>query len=138
MDAKAMQLLGTKHTMVVHGLDGIDEISVCGPTRVSEIRDGQLLSYDIRPELYFEDLAQREDIMGGDPDVNVGITRNILAGKEHGPKRNIVLLNAAAALTLAGKADDLHKGVKLAAEAIDSGAAEAKLYAMMEFINNNS
>lgn len=137
MYAKAMQLLGTKRTMVVHGLDGIDEISVCGPTRVSEIKDGQLLSYDIRPELYFEDVAQPDDIRGGDPDVNAGITRAILAGKEHGPKRNIVLLNAAAALMISNKADDLRQGIKLAAEALDSGAAEAKLYAMMEFINNN-
>lgn len=138
MYAKAMQLLGTKRTMAVHGLDGIDEISVCAPTRVSEIKDSQLLSYDIRPELYFGEVAKREDLQGGPPDVNAGITRNILAGKEHGPRRNIVLLNAAAALTLADKAKDLHEGIKLAAEAIDSGAAADKLHAMIEFINNNS
>lgn len=138
MYAKAMQLLGTKHTMVVHGQDGIDEISVCAPTRVSEIRDDQLLSYDIRPDLYFEEVAGLDDIRGGNPDVNAGITRGILAGKEKGPKRNIVLLNAAAALMISGKANDLHQGIGMAAEAIDSGAAEGKLHAMMDFINRNS
>lgn len=137
MYAKAMQLLGTRRTMVVHGLDGIDEISVCGPTRVSEIIDGQLLSYDIRPELYFGEVYKREDIKGGSPDVNADITRNILAGREQGPRRKIVLLNAAAALIITDKAVDLHEGLRLAAEAIDSGAAEAKLHAMKDFINNN-
>lgn len=138
MYAKAMQLLGTKRTMVVHGLDGIDEISVCAPTRVSEIRDGQLLSYDIRPELYFEEVATRDDIRGGNPDVNAAITRSILNGKGKGPKRNIVLLNAAAALMISAKVNDLQQGINTAAEAIDSGAAEGKLHAMMEFINHNS
>lgn len=138
MFAKALQALGTKRSMVVHGLDGIDEISVCGPTRVSEIRDGQLLSYDIRPEQYFEKIARREDITGGDPDVNAAITRAVLVGKEHGPKRNIVLLNSAAGLMITGKAKDLQEGIKLAAEAIDSGAAEGKMHAMIDFIKQNS
>ena len=132
MFAQALRLLGAKCAFVVHGHDGLDEISVCAPTRISELRDGMIRTYDISPEQFFGQLAPPESLIGGDPTANAAITRNILNG-EKGPCRDVVLINAAAALVVTGKAEQLNEGIKLAAQAIDSGAATAKLDNLIRF-----
>jgi anthranilate phosphoribosyltransferase len=136
MFAHALKLLGAKRAFVVHGHDGLDEISVCAPTRVSELEDGLVRTYDISPEHFFGRLADPEELLGGDPKTNAGITLSILKG-EKGAKRNIVLLNAAAALVAAGKAKTPQEGIALAEAAIDGGAALAKLDALVAYTQKN-
>ena len=136
MFAEALRLLDSKSAFVVHGHDGLDEISVCAPTRVSQLENGMIRTYDIYPEQYFGSLAEPGAMTGGGPEENAAITRAILAG-ERGPKRNVVLLNAAAALVACGKADDLAAGIALAETAIDSGAAMGKLQALVDYTQNN-
>jgi anthranilate phosphoribosyltransferase len=136
MFAEALKLLGGKRAFIVHGHDGLDEISVCAPTRVSELNDGVIRTYDISPELFFGKEAESEELLGGDPERNAEITRSILKG-EKGPKRDVVLLNAAAALVAAGKAGELKEGIGLAEEAIDIGAAAAKLEALVDYTQEN-
>jgi len=136
MFASALKLLGTKRAMVVHGHDGLDEISVCAPTRVSELKDGRIATYDLSPETFFGDLADPKGMEGGDPAANAAITKNILAG-EKGARRNVILINSAAALVTAGKANDIRDGIKIAEAAIDSGAAAEKLSALAEFTHEN-
>lgn len=136
MFARALQLLGARRAFVVHGHDGLDEISVCAATRVSEVGDKGIATYDIAPELYFGQLADKKDLAGGDPAENAAITRKILAG-EKGPRRDVILINAAAALVAAGKADDLKEGIRLAEEAIDSGRAAQKLDALITYTREN-
>lgn len=137
MFAKALKLLGARRAFVVHGHDGLDEITVCAKTRVSELADGAVQTYDISPEAYFGDLAAPETLRGGNVNENAEITRRILTG-EHGPKRNVVLLNAAAALLCAGKAADLRAGIQMAESAIDNGAAAHKLDNLIRFTNENA
>jgi anthranilate phosphoribosyltransferase len=136
MFAEALRLLGTKSAFVVHGHDGLDEISVCAPTRVSQLENGMIRTYDIYPEQYFGRLAEPDQMTGGDPGENAAITRAILVG-EQGPKRNVVLLNAAAALVSCQKAADLKTGIALAEKAIDSGAAMDKLEALVGYTHDN-
>ncbi len=136
MFAEALRLLGAKSAFVVHGHDGLDEISVCAPTRVSQLEDDMIRTYDIYPEQYFGRLAEPDQMTGGDPDENAAITRMILTG-EKGPKRDVVLLNAAAALVACRKAADLKTGIALAEQAIDSGAAMAKLEALVAYTRDN-
>ncbi len=131
MFAHALRLLGTRRALVVHGHDGLDEISVCAPTRVSELDYGQVRTYDLDPAPLFGDLAAAADLRGGKPEENALILRAILAG-EQGPRRDIVLLNAAAALVAAGRAPDIAAGLEIATRAIDEGAAKAKLEALIE------
>ncbi len=137
MFAQALRLLGAKRAFVVHGHDGLDEISVCAPTRVSELRGDQIRTYDITPEQFFGECADAEALAGGDPEENADITRRILKG-EKGPKRNIVALNAAAALVAADKATDLAAGIQLAKKALDQGAAAEKLEALVRFTRENA
>lgn len=136
MFAHALQLLGAKRSFVVHGHDGLDEISVCAPTRVSELKDGLIRTYDISPEQFFSEQAEPADLLGGNPEENAQITRNILNG-EIGPKRNVVLINAAAALVAAGKVEDLGQGIRMAETAIDDGAAFQKMEALIKFSQEN-
>ncbi len=136
MFASALKLLGTKKALVVHGHEGLDEISVCAPTRVSELKDGLVTTYDINPEQFFGNLANNKDILGGDPSENALITKNILKG-EKGPKRDVVLINAAAALMAADRAENLEEGISLTKTSIDSGAALSKLEALIAFTNGN-
>jgi anthranilate phosphoribosyltransferase len=136
MFAQALRLLGGRHAFVVHGHDGLDEISVCAATRISELKNDQIRTYDISPEQFFGTLADPQDMTGGDPDENAHITRRILAG-EKGSKRNVVLLNTAAALMAADRAADFKEGIGLAAEAIDSGAAAAKLDELITYTQEN-
>ena len=132
MFAHALKLLGTKRAFVVHGHDGLDEISVCAPTRISELKDGLIRTYDILPEQFFGKQAKPEDLSGGDPELNAEITRRILNG-EKGPKRDVVLLNASAALVASGKAGDLAEGIRLAENAIDEGSARNKLESLVRY-----
>jgi anthranilate phosphoribosyltransferase len=136
MFAEALSLLGAKSAFVVHGHDGLDEISVCAPTRVSQLENGMVRTYDIYPERYFGRLAEADQMTGGDPEENAAITRNILAG-EPGPKRDVVLLNTAAALVACQKAADLKTGIAQAQGAIDSGAAMGKLEALVAYTRAN-
>lgn len=125
--AKVLASLGVKRGMVVYGQDKLDEISISAPTTVCEFKDGWYKSYTIKPEDFDLPRAAKADIVGGDPEYNAQVTRDILSGKEQGAKRNIVLMNAGAGLYVGGKAATFAEGVKLAAELIDSGKALAKL-----------
>jgi anthranilate phosphoribosyltransferase len=136
MFANTLKLLGTKRAFIVHGQDGLDEMTVCDLTRVSELKDGIIRTYDITPEQFFEKPAETKDLLGGGPTENAEITKKILKGVK-GSKRNIVLLNASAALVAAGKAEDFIRGIGLAEESIDSGAALEKLEALVRFTREN-
>ncbi|NOY68853.1 MAG: anthranilate phosphoribosyltransferase [Deltaproteobacteria bacterium] len=136
MFANALKLLGAKRAMVVHGHDGLDEISVCAPTRVCEYDGQKILTYDITPERFFGKCAFPDDIRGGSAQENALITKSILNG-DKGPCRDIVLINAAGALKVAQKVDDMGSGIELAAEAIDSGTAAEKLDALIRFTQEN-
>jgi anthranilate phosphoribosyltransferase len=118
--------LGVKSAMVVYGKDKLDEISLSAPTLVCELRGGAYKSYEIKPEEMGFPLRRKEELTGGNPEVNAQITKDILAGVP-GAKRDAVLLNAAAALYVAGAAPTLECGVEMAAEAIDSGRAREQL-----------
>lgn len=136
MFAQALKLLGARHAFVVHGHDGLDEITVCAPTRISELKDGQIRTYDITPEQFFGKPADPGTMVGGPPAENAEIIKQILKG-ETGSRRNVVLINAAVALVAAEKAKDIKKGIALAAEAIDSGSALDKLNALIAFTREN-
>lgn len=134
--ARVLTSLGTTRGLVVYGQDRLDEISISAPTSVCEFRDGTYQTYTIQPEDFGLTRATKEEIVGGTPEENAQITRDILSGKLHGAKRDIVLMNAGACLYIGGKADSIGEGVKLAAELIDSGKALAKLEAMIEQSKN--
>jgi len=136
MFAQALRILGVKRAFVVHGHDGLDEISVCAPTRISELNDGMIRTYDINPERFFGETSKPDDLAGGSPEDNARITKSILNG-EKGPKRNIILINSSAALVAAGKASDLKEGIALSENSIDSGFATAKLYSLIRFTQEN-
>jgi len=124
--ARALAELGTLRAYVVHGDDGLDEISNTGPSHISEVREGVVRSSTVRPEDFGLPRSSLQDLRGGDREENAAIVRHVLAA-EAGPRRDIVLMNAAAALVVGGKAHDFKEGVALAAESVDSGAAAAKL-----------
>ena len=135
--AGALGELGVKRALVVHGADGLDEISLSGATFVSEWRDGRVWNFSVTPEDFGLQRAPLEAIQGGDANENAGIMHKILGRsllyREHGARRDIVLANAAAALVAAGRAADFLDGVRLATESIDSGAAREKLEALVAF-----
>jgi anthranilate phosphoribosyltransferase len=124
--AEALALLGTRHALVVHGEDGLDEISISGPTLVSEVREGEVRTYRVAPEDFGFPRAGLDQVRGGDAATNAAITRAVLAG-EAGPRRQVVVLNAAAALVAGDLADDLADGIRQAERAIASGAAADRL-----------
>jgi anthranilate phosphoribosyltransferase len=130
--AEALSMLGLQRALVVHGSDGLDEITITGPTRVGEVREGQVHTYEVTPEEFGMQRATLNDIAGGDASHNARLIRDILSG-EKSARRDVVLLNAAAALVAAGRVDHLRDAVPLAAKAIDSGAAVAKLEALINF-----
>ena len=132
--AEVLEKLGVKRGMVVYGQDCLDEISMSAPTTVCEFHDGKRQSYVIQPEDFGFERCSKEDLLGGTPEENAEITRSILSG-EQGPRRNAVLLNAGAALYMAGKYNTMEEGVKAAGELIDSGKAMAKLE---EFIQRSN
>lgn len=126
--ANVLKALGTERAMVFHGLAGLDEMSTLGETRISELRDGKVRTYTLHPSNVGLGVASPEELAAGSGSVvdNVHALLSVLDG-ERGARRDIVLLNAAAALTVAGKAADLREGIEVAAESIDSGAAMAAL-----------
>jgi len=130
--AEALSMLGLHRALVVHGSDGLDEITITGPTRVGELRDGQVHTYEITPEEFGLQRAKLDDISGGDAVRNAVLIREVLSGKKSA-RRDVVLLNAAAALVAAGRADHLRDALPLAVKAIDTGAALAKLNALITF-----
>jgi len=132
--AEALSMLGLHRALVAHGLDGLDEITITGPTRIAEVREGTIRTYEVTPEEFGMKRGTIDDISGGDAPANATIIRDILAGKRSA-RRDVVLLNAAAALVAAGKADHLADALPLASKSIDSGAAAEKLQALIEFTN---
>jgi anthranilate phosphoribosyltransferase len=135
MIAAVLSRLGTHHALVVHGDGGLDEISLTGESHVHEVRDSETREYYVSPEELGLAKAPLEAVKGGTPEENAAKLRAVLAG-EKGPLRDIVALNAAAALVAADIAPDLKAGVQLAAETIDSGAAKARLEAFVEKTNS--
>jgi anthranilate phosphoribosyltransferase len=132
--AEVLGILGCRHALVVHGEDGLDEITLGGKTTVCELKDEQVSRYYIDPEDFGFARTSVDQLRGGPPQENADILRLVLKG-EKGPYRDIVLLNAAAALVTGDVESDLEKGVKLAAEAIDSGRAQEKLDRLVELTN---
>ncbi len=121
--AEVLGGLGSKGAFIVHGHGGLDELTTTGPNKVSRLKDGKVVTETLNPaDLGFAP-AKLPDLLGGSPDENAKITRDILSGRGNGPRRDVVVLNAAAALVAAEKADDLPAGIKMANESIDSGAA---------------
>ena len=120
--------------LVVHGKDGLDEITISEETRVAEVRDGKVRTCDIAPEQFGLRRSPLSEIAGGDAKKNAEIIRRILDG-EKSPRRDVVLLNAGAALMAAGRAVDMREGIALAAKAVDSGGAKQKLAALVDFTN---
>ena len=133
--AQVMANLGVDRGLVVYGQDSLDEISMCAPTSVCEIRDGKFTSYEITPEQFGYERCEKGALTGGTPAENAEITKAILKGEEKGPKRQAVCLNAGAALYIAGKSASIEEGVKLAESLIDSGAALKKLEEFVEETN---
>ncbi|MDE0049320.1 MAG: anthranilate phosphoribosyltransferase [Rhodospirillales bacterium] len=129
--AEVLRNLGSEHVWVVHGGDGTDELTTTGPSAVVEFDGSTIRRFEVTPEDAGLPRAQAEDLKGGDARENAAIVRAILAGKP-GPQRDIVLLNSAAALMVAGRAGDLAEGVNVAAEAVDSGKAQATLDRLVE------
>ncbi len=132
MMAQVLKELGTVRAFVVHGEDGLDELSTTSESRIAELRDGGVRSYRVRPEDFGLPRARLADLHGGSAADNAEIIRRILAG-ERGPKRDIVLLNAGAAIAAGGKAGDIAQGLALAERAVDSGSAREKLDRLVEF-----
>ena len=132
--AEALALLGLRRALVVHGADGLDEISISGPTRVAEVREGQVRTYEVTPEEFGIPRTPLEAISGGDAATNAGMIRDVFRGKKSA-RRDVVLLNAAATLVAAAKVDGIGEGIPLAAESLDSGAAAKKLEALVRFTN---
>ncbi|MBG0767813.1 MAG: anthranilate phosphoribosyltransferase [Sphaerochaeta sp.] len=133
--AQVMTNLGVKRGMVVCGEDGMDEITLTGKTNICEVQDGTFTHYSITPEQFSLERCSQEDLTGGDAEENAGITRSILSGTLHGPKRDIVLLNSGCALYIAGKASSIAEGIDMAREAIDSGKALQQLDAFVKLSN---
>lgn len=129
--ARALALLGSERAWVVHGADGLDEISTTGYTKISEMRDGAVRTFYLHPTDAGLPKARASALKGGDAAENASIARRILSG-ERGPARDLVLLNAAAVLLIAGRVGDLREGIAVAAEMLDSGAAAAVLSRLIE------
>ncbi|MEM4189947.1 MAG: anthranilate phosphoribosyltransferase [Candidatus Caldarchaeum sp.] len=137
--SKALTRLGTEASMVVHGVDGLDEISTVGRTQVAWIRQGEVEMFEVKPEDLGVNRARVEEILGGDPDYNSVLTFKILNGhfKSGDPRFDIVAVNAAAGIIVGGMADDFSYAVELARESIENGAAYKKLKDMVRFYNSD-
>ena len=133
--AGVLRELGSDQALVVHGSDGLDEITLTGPTQVSELRDGQVSTRQIHPGDFGLQTVSAEALKGGDADHNARILRGILDGEE-GPQRDVVLLNAAAAMVVGGLAEDITTGLEVARESIDSGKARQALDRLVEVSNS--
>jgi anthranilate phosphoribosyltransferase len=125
--AEALEALGARKALVVHGADGMDEITATGPTVVAEVGDGGIEEYEISPEDFGLSRHDPDTLLGGDAHLNARILRDVLSGEERGAPRDVTLMNAGAAIYVSGEADSLKAGVRLAGESIDSGAARQAL-----------
>jgi anthranilate phosphoribosyltransferase len=129
--------LGTQRALVVHGADGLDEISLSGETFVAEVRDGQIKRFTVIPENFGVTRAPLESLRGGTAVENATAIRNVLEN-EAGPRRDVAVINASAALVVAGIAVDFREGARMASKAISSGIAKQKLAALVAFTNSPS
>ncbi|MBQ7208322.1 MAG: anthranilate phosphoribosyltransferase [Lentisphaeria bacterium] len=134
--ARVLRALKLRRALVVHGHDGMDEITICAPTRVSELKDGGIRTYDLHPELYLGRLYDPQEIPGGDAPENARILKAVLSGEDRGAARAITVLNGGAAILVAGLAEDLRDGIRQAEKSIDSGAAMEKLEALLRSSKN--
>ncbi|HLE08988.1 MAG TPA: anthranilate phosphoribosyltransferase [Thermodesulfobacteriota bacterium] len=132
--AKVLFNLGSEHAFIVRGEDGLDEITLTGETRVTELKEGSIKTYHIKPEDFGFERCRPEDLRGGEPSDNAGIIMDILNG-EKGPKREVVLLNAAAGIVAGGKGSTLKEGVAVARGSVDSGEALGKLKKLIALTN---
>jgi anthranilate phosphoribosyltransferase len=130
--AHVLAALGTERAWVVHGEDGLDEITLAGKTHVAEAQDGQVKTFEIEPRDFAYEVGSLEHLRGGDTDANAEIVYDVLAGKRTDEARALVIMNAAAALLLGGAGGDLREAAKMAAGSIDSGAALGKLERLIE------
>lgn len=135
--AECLNRMGVRRAFVVHAADGMDEISVCTPTRVSELRDCSIKTSEFNPRKYFPDGANFSDLKGGDAKVNAQILLDVLSGKLRNGARDICLLNSAAAIVVGGKTDDFGAALEMARDSLDSGAALKKLKTLVEFSRQN-
>ena len=133
--AGVLRELGSERALVVHGSDGLDEITLTGPTQVSELKDGQVSTRQIHPGDFGLQTVSAEALKGGDADYNARILRGVLDGEE-GPQRDVVLLNSAAAIVVGGRAEDITAGLEVARESIDSGKARQALDRLVEVSNS--
>lgn len=124
--------VGYTRALIVHGLDGMDEISLLGKTRINELKEGNIMSYEIAPEDFGLERCRLEDIATGTPQANAIMIRNVFSGKDKGARHNAVVLNAAGALMIGNRAASFKEGIKLASEIIASGQAERKLSQLIE------
>jgi anthranilate phosphoribosyltransferase len=125
--AEALRALGAEKALVVHGTDGLDEVTVTGPTRVAEVSDGGVTEYEISPEQFGLPHHEPDGLLGGDAHLNARVLKDVLSGEEEGAARDVILLNAGAAVYVSGRAKALEEGVRLAAESIANGAATEAL-----------
>jgi anthranilate phosphoribosyltransferase len=134
--AEALSMLGLRRALVVHGLDGLDEITITGKTQIAEAREGSVRSYEVEPEEFGMKPAALQEISGGGAAENAAIIRAVLSG-EKSPRRDVVVLNAAAALVAAGVAEHIGDAVSIAAKSVDSGKATEKLEALARFTSRS-
>ena len=130
--ASVLAALGTERAWVVHGEDGLDEITLAGKTHIAEAQNGEVKTFEINPGDFGFEVSNLDHLRGGDTEANAKIVREVLTGTRQDEARALVLMNAAAALLIGGAAGDLREGAKLAADAIDSGAAASKLEMLIE------
>lgn len=135
MFAGVLKNLGTKRAFVVHGSDGLDEATVTGPTRVSELKDGLISTYNLDPVEFFGELHAEAELAGGDAERNAQITMEVLSGQDGAPRR-IVLLNAALAIVAGGRAETIREGIAVAERCLDEGLALKKLRDLVEKTNS--
>jgi anthranilate phosphoribosyltransferase len=136
MFAGVLRNLGTRRAFVVHGADGLDEATVTGETRVAELKEGLISTYNLDPLELFGETYPASDLKGGNAEENARITTEVLSGNRQGACRQIVILNAGLAIAAGGKAGTIREGMTKAAELIDSGAALKKLQALIERSNS--
>ncbi|NLV35413.1 MAG: anthranilate phosphoribosyltransferase, partial [Clostridiaceae bacterium] len=128
--------LGYTHAMIAHGLDGLDEISLLGKTRIKELKNGKLSTYEIAPEDFGMERCTLDEIKTGTPEENAKTIRGVFSGEIVGPRRNAIVLNSAGALIIGGKAADFDEGILLANKLIDSGEATQKLNRLCDMSNS--
>jgi len=133
--AEVLRELGSRHALVVHGFDGLDEITLTGETQIAELKNGKVNNFSFDPKEFGYSLCSVADLKGAEPETNAEIMREILNGSS-GPKTDIVVLNAAAAIYVGGKADSIEKGILVATNSIESGAASKKLEELCRVSNS--